>query len=68
MLADRHVFRHVSASLAEKPNGRAIDGTAETGAHEPAAALGVQIGGECFIHIQIVQMLPFFSLALCVMG
>jgi hypothetical protein len=39
---DSHVLGHVAAGLAEEPDGGAIDRLAEAGAHEPAAALGVQ--------------------------
>ncbi len=44
VLADGHVLRHVAAGLAEEPDGRAVDGLAEAGAHEAAAALGMQAG------------------------
>jgi len=42
VLTDGHVLGHVAAGLAEEPDGGAIDRLAEAGAHEPAAALGVQ--------------------------
>ena len=42
VLADGHVLRHVAAGLAEEPDGGAVDGLAEAGADEAAAALGMQ--------------------------
>jgi hypothetical protein len=44
MLAHGHVLGHIAAGLAEEPDGGAIHGLAEAGAHEAAAALGVQAG------------------------
>jgi inorganic pyrophosphatase len=38
VLADGHVLGHVAAGLAEEPDGGAIDGLAEAGADEAAAA------------------------------
>lgn len=45
-LAHGHVLRHVTASLAEEPHGCAVYGLAEASAHEAAAALRMQAGGE----------------------
>ena len=44
MLAHGHVLGHIAAGLAEEPNGGAIDGLAETGANEAAAAFGMKGG------------------------
>ena len=40
VLADLAVLLHVAAGLTEKPDGRAVDGTAETGTDEAAAGRG----------------------------
>ena len=37
VLADGHVFRHVSAGLAEEPDGSAVHGETEAGTNETAA-------------------------------
>ena len=44
MLTHGHVFGHIAAGLAEEPDGGAIDGLAETGANEAAAAFGMKGG------------------------
>ena len=36
MLADGHIFRHVSAGLTEEPYGGAVNGLAEAGSYETA--------------------------------
>jgi hypothetical protein len=43
VLADGHVLGHVAACLAKEPDGGAINGLAEAGADEAAAAFGVQV-------------------------
>jgi len=40
VLADGHLPRHVAAGLAKEPDGRAVDGLAETGADEAGGAVG----------------------------
>ncbi len=40
VLADGHVLGHVATGLAEEPDGRAVDGLAETGSDEAGGAVG----------------------------
>ena len=37
VLADGLILRHIAARLAQEPDRRAVDGTAQAGAHEAAA-------------------------------
>jgi len=45
MLADGHVLGHIAAGLAEEPDGSAVHGLAEAGAHEAAGSDGLGIAG-----------------------
>ncbi len=47
--ADGHVFGHIAAGLAEEPDGGAVDGLAEAGADETAAALARCV--HCVVHV-----------------